>query len=134
MASDTIYINPGRSTSKTLSTLALDLVRSRYDDELSFDDAVRNLADYYRKCGDDALANYALAQIPGNPNVFTTMDVDPLPNIARDLYASVERICGPDSEKAKEFRCRLSVYLDDFYIRCKEEQSIKPIAPQKPEC
>lgn len=109
---------------KTLDTHALTLVRAHYDDEMSFDQAVRDLAAYYNGIDRISLAEYCMAFLPGVPTL-STMEVDPLPNIARDMYATIEAKFGADSEEAKDYRIRLASYFPEFAARCVKEGSIR---------
>lgn len=112
------------ATEKSIDTHALTLVRAHYDDEMSFDQAVRDLVAYYDGIDRISLAEYCMAFLPGTPT-FSTMEVDPLPSIARDMYATIEEKFGADSEVATEYRVRLASYFPEFAARCIKEGSIR---------
>ena len=82
------------------------------------------LVDYFYENDKPQLAEYALAQCR-TTGVFSTMEVDPLPEIARDLFNVVERRLGKDDEQTKDFVERLAQYMPDFAARYfKERQQL----------
>lgn len=107
---------------RTLDGIAIQLVRAHYDDEMSFDKATKELAEYYDGQGRYELSSYLMAQLPGAAGVFSTMEIDPLSVIAKDMYEIIERELGADNVEAVGFRMRLAFYFPDFSRRCRDER------------
>lgn len=107
------------SEERTIDQIAVSLVRAHYDDELAFKDYARELAEHFDVNGKQQAADYVMAQYC-DACTFSTMEVDPLPRIARDLFAVVEGQLGESHPKVREFVYRLAQYMPDFCKRAKE--------------
>lgn len=102
-----------RSSGKTLTMLSLRLVLGHYDDEHSFDEAARDLADYFYSRDRFELAEYVRTQM-SDSLALSTMEPDPLSVIARDMYYELVACLGVENETTRKFHRRLSRYLSDF--------------------
>lgn len=107
------------SEEKPIEQIAISLVRAHYDDEMAFRDYARELADHLDKHAKPELADYVVAQYC-DICMFSTMEVDPLPRIARDMFAAIEKQLGERHPKTKEFVYRLAQYMPDFCERARE--------------
>ena len=111
-----------RGSEKTLTQISLSLVRAHYDEECCFKDAAQDLSRYFDRQGKPELAGYVMAQYC-DACTFSTMEVDPLPRIARDMFAVIEGQLGEGHQKTKEFVYRLAQYMPDFCERAREMRS-----------
>ena len=93
---------------RSLKSIAIGLVRAYNDEEVAFKDEARELARW-----EYDLAAHVMAQF-GGAGTFSTMEIDPLPAVARDMYATIVELAGPDSVEAKGYRVRLANYMRDF--------------------
>ena len=87
---------------RSLKSIAIGLVRAYNDEEAAFKDQ----EEY-------DLAAHVMAQF-GGAGTFSTMEIDPLPKVARDMYATIVELAGPDSVVTKSYRIRLANYMRDF--------------------
>lgn len=110
------------SDEKSIEQIAVLLVRAHYDDELAFKDYARGLAQHLDSNGKPELAVYVMAQYCEDCT-FSTMEVDPLPRIARDMFAVIEGQLAEGHPKTKEFVFRLAQYMPDFCERAREMRS-----------
>lgn len=110
------------SDEKSIEQIAVSLVRAHYDDELAFKDYAKELAEHFDAHGKPDLAGYVMAQ-SCDTCTFSTMEVDPLPRIARDMFATIEKRLGEGHPKTKEFVFRLAQYMPDFCERAREMRS-----------
>lgn len=110
------------SDEKSIEQIAVLLVRAHYDDELAFKDYARELAQHLDSNGKPELAGYVMAQYC-DACTFSTMEVDPLPRIARDMFAVIEGQLGEGHPKTKEFVYRIAQYMPDFCERAREMRS-----------
>lgn len=96
---------------KSLTTLALNLVRAHYDDTLSFDNAARELALHFDAEGSEDLAAYVIAQ-RGGEGTFSTMEVDPIDKVALDMFVELHVLLGGSkSELAQDYFARLRQFM-----------------------
>lgn len=103
-----------------IERIAVSLVRSHYDEDLAFGDEAKRLAEYFYGIGRMQVADYIIAMTC--PSVaFSTMEVDPLSRIARDMFAVIEGQLGDGHPKVAEFEQRLGQYMPDFCKRAKED-------------
>lgn len=108
------------SEDRTIDQIAVSLVRAHYDDELAFKDYARELAEHFDANGKSQVAGYVMAQYC-DACTFSTMEVDPLSRIARDMFAVIEGQLGDGHPKVAEFEQRLGQYMPDFCKRAKED-------------
>lgn len=98
---------------RSLKSIAIGLVRAYNDEEVAFKDEARELARWFDDQGEYDLAAHVMAQF-GGAGSFSTMEIDPLPKVARDMYATIVALSGADSPEAKGYRVRLANYMRDF--------------------
>lgn len=98
---------------RNLKSIAIGLVRAYNDEEVAFKDEARELARWFDDQGEYDLAAHVMAQF-GGAGTFSTMEIDPLPKVARDMYATIVELAGPDSVVTKSYRIRLANYMRDF--------------------
>lgn len=98
---------------RSLKSIAIGLVRAYNDEEMAFKDEARELARWFEDQGEYGLAEHVVAQF-GGAGTFSTMEIDPLPAVARDMYATIAELAGPDSAEAEGYRVRLADYMRDF--------------------
>ncbi len=96
-----------------LKSIAVGLVQAYNDDEIAFKDEARELVRWFEVRGEYDLAAHVMAQF-GGAGTFSTMEIDPLPVVARDMYATIVELAGPDSTEAKGYHDRLANYMRDF--------------------
>lgn len=106
---------------KTISQIAIALVHAHYDEEHAFKDSAYELAKYFDERGYYELAEYVMAQVC-DACAFCTMEVDPLPRIARDMFAVIVEQLGESYPKVAEFEQRLGQYMPDFCKRACERR------------
>lgn len=102
-----------KTSPRSLKSIALGLVRAYNDEEVAFKGEARELARWFEDQGEYDLAAHVMAQF-GGAGTFSTMEIDPLPAVARDMYATIVELSGPDSVEAKGYRVRLAYYMRDF--------------------
>lgn len=107
------------SDERTIDQIAVSLVRAHYDDELAFKDYARELAEHFDANGKPQMAGYVMAQYC-DACTFSTMEVDPLPKIARDMFEVIETMFGKNHPNTQAFVYRLAQYMPDFCKRAKE--------------
>lgn len=107
------------SDDKTIEQIAVSLVRAHYDDGMAFRDCANELAMHFDADGRYQLAEYVMAQY-SDACTLSTMEVDPLPNIARDMFGAIEATLGKDHPKVREFAERLAQYMPDFCGKVRE--------------
>lgn len=98
---------------RSLKSIAIGLVRAYNDEEMAFKDEARELARWFDDQGEYDLAAHVMAQF-GGAGTFSTMEIDPLPVVARDMYATIVALAGPDSAEAEGYRVRLANYMRGF--------------------
>lgn len=104
-----------------IERIAVSLVRSHYDEDLAFGDEAKRLAEYFDGIGRMQVADYIIAMMC--PSVaFSTMEVDPLPGIARDMFVIIEELLGESHPKVAEFEQRLGQYMPDFCKKTMERR------------
>lgn len=103
----------GDDAGKSLETLACELVRAYYDDERAFRDVAWELARHFDREGRVGLAEFVLGQF-GGPGTFTTMEIDSLSIIARNMFDRLAELEGKDSDEVREFGRRLSWYVHEY--------------------
>ncbi len=98
---------------RSLKSIAIGLVRAYNDEEVAFKDEARELVRWLEGQREYDLAAHVMAQF-GGAGTFSTMEIDPLPAVARDMYATIVELAGPESVEAKGYRVRLANYMRDF--------------------
>ena len=98
---------------RSLKSIAIGLVRAYNDEEVAFKDEARELARWFEDQEEYDLAAHVMAQF-GGAGKYSTMEIDPLPKVARDMYATIVALAGPDSVVTKSYRIRLANYMRDF--------------------
>lgn len=101
---------------ESLAARAIALVRAYTDDEICFRGEARKLARWFDERGKEDLALFVEAQF-GGAGTFSTMEIDPLPMVARDMYATIAELVGLDSPVTRGYRERLAWYMIEFERR-----------------
>lgn len=107
---------------KALAQIAISLVYAHYDDGHAFKGEAYKLAKHFEEHGEHELAEYVIAQIC-DACTFCTMEVDPLPRIARDMFEIIEGQLGKDAPKTVEFEQRLGQYMPYYCARARERRN-----------
>lgn len=102
-----------KTSPRSLKSIALGLVRAYNDEEVAFKGEARELARWFEDQGEYDLAAHVMAQF-GGAGTFSTMEIDPLPKVARDMYADIVEMAGHDSAMARGYRIRLANYMRGF--------------------
>lgn len=99
------------SEAKSLTTLALALVRAHYDDTLSFDQAASDLILHLDAEGKEDLAAYVIGW-RGGEGTFSTMEIDPIDKVALDMFAELHVLLGGSgSDLARSYYARLHRFM-----------------------
>ncbi len=104
-----------------IERIAVSLVRSHYDEELAFESDAKRLAEYFDNIGRTQVSSYVLA-LMRPVGTFSTMEIDPLSRIARDMFDVIEGQLGDGHPLVTDFEQRLGQYMPDFCKKAMERR------------